>query len=119
MGILLYGIIMGVSSVLYEGLIEITVFVQTGRLPVIFGIPFLTAGIYYPLVCTKIGEGKSEGLIMVVTGIAVGIASLLTWAGNIIGLTQGLILTLVIAKSVIFYVISYVITCKLYTKIDF
>jgi hypothetical protein len=76
-------------------------------------------GLLFPLSSTKFAEGKQEGLTFVCFLIAFIVPLLISSAGVRLGLTEGVPALISFAISVIVYMVSYVITRRLYTKIDF
>lgn len=82
-------------------------------------VPLIMLGLLLPLASTKMGEGKEEGLTFVCFLVAFAIPLLISVVGVRLGLTEGIPALISLALSVIIYLVSYVITKGLYSKMDF
>jgi len=108
-------IIAAIAAFVHEGIFyEFTIIDAISVFSTFWVMPFLIAGISFPLICTKIGE-KRESAIVIISVIA---ASSLTSVMSI-GLSTDYVTLITIVISLIIFVVSYFITRKLYAIRDF
>lgn len=118
-GIPLFIFITGINSVLHGDLFDFTITSLAINISPLLSMPLSMAGLLFPLACTKIGEEKQEGLAFFCLIAATAYISFLPWVGQKLGLSDIVSPLLIVAISVITYMVSYLITRKLYTRIDF
>ncbi len=119
-GIPLFIIITGINSVLHGDLFDFTITSIVTNISPLLSMPLVMAGLLFPLACTRIGEENQEGLAFFCLIAATAcITFLLPWAGQKLSLSNNVTPLLIVAISVIAYMVSYLATRKLYTKMDF
>ena len=113
-------VIAGIAAVLHEGIFYDFTVVDAIIVFSTFWIwPLFTAGLSFPLVCTKIGE-KRETAIIILCVIAVSMFnSFMPWAGYRLGLSANITSSLMVVIPVIVFIVSYFITRRLYAIKDF
>lgn len=114
-------IITGLTIALHENLSEIVDKVISSTVSIFsisIGIVFLLGALFFPLTCMKISKNKGESLAFVCLFVAIGMIGLISWAGFCMNLSQYTISLLRITISIIFFMISYLITKNLYVKLD-
>jgi len=81
------------------------------------GAALIMCSLYYPLAYT-IFKGKEEGLAFITTMLAFVISVFIAWIGLRLDLSFGGISLLIVALPVVLLAISYMITTKVYEKVD-
>jgi len=84
---------------------------------VAIGGALIVCSLYYPLAYTLF-KGKEEGLSLITLFFSVAIMALIGWLGFKFELSLNSIIALNVVVPVILFVVSYVITTKIYAKID-
>jgi len=113
-------VIAAAAHILHVGIFyDFTVVDAVEAFSVFWVMPLLTAGFCFPLACTRIGE-RSETVIVILSIIAASLLpNFVTWVGERLGFYAIAITLLLIAISLIIFVVSYFITRKLYAIRDF
>jgi len=117
-GLPFFGVILTISFFLHEDLLDYVMSTAHIFLPFFLGAPLLTSALFYPLAYT-IGENKEEALTIVCMLAVSGILGLFIWIGGTANLAPGALILLIIAASVIPFIVSYAITKSVYAKKDF
>jgi hypothetical protein len=117
-GTVLIGIFIGISIIIHGNLHGEIVETAIDYFPIFMGAALLTNALFYPLVYT-IGENKEEALSLVSVAIASGISIFIFWIGNKLNLSQIIIALLSLTITIVLFVVSYVITKKIYANKDF
>lgn len=115
-------IITGITIALHDNLLEIVnrvISSTVSNFSISIGIVLLLGALFFPLTCMKISKNKGESLAFVCLFFALVIISLISWMGFSLKLSQYTISLMRIFVSIIFFVISYHVTQKLYAKLDF
>lgn len=114
-------IITSITIALHESLLEIAGKVVSSTVSIFsisIGIALLLGALFFPLTCMRISKNKGESLTFVCLLVASGMIGLVSWAGFSMNLSQYTISLLRITISIIPFVFSYLITQKLYEKLD-
>ncbi|MCL2200026.1 MAG: ABC-2 transporter permease [Defluviitaleaceae bacterium] len=121
MGIVLIGIISSIGFALHENMLDLFVSAGLEMLTLYFALVLIATGLIYPLACTKPGKSKSseQALFLVCMLSAAGIFQLVSWVGNRAFLSQEIISLLQIVIAGIVFIASYLITRRIYAKLDF
>ena len=85
----------------------------------LFGTPLMMAGILFPLANTKFGENKGELFFSIGIFAAIGNFLLIHMVGNIYEWADGIASAVAFAVAVVMFVMSYLITNRIYAKLDF
>lgn len=85
----------------------------------LLGIPLVMVGLLFPLSCTRWGEDKQEGLAFASFLIAFAVPLLVSIAGNRFGMTEDVSALLSFGLGITVFLVSYMITKRVYSQIDF
>ena len=117
-GIPIYVVISGISAIVNESAYFTFMTLFTGMAPFL-AIPFILAGLVYPLFCIKSLEDKQDGLFPLFMLASFAIPQFVVWGAGRLGWSVDIALVVTLAVAIIIFVLSYFITRKLYAKIDF
>ncbi|MCL2827387.1 MAG: ABC-2 transporter permease [Oscillospiraceae bacterium] len=118
-GLLLAGIILGIGFVLHEGLLEHVLQTAFAQFAYVFGVVLIMAGLLFPIASTKAGESRGEAVFTGCLFAAGFIMILISWAGGRADILPWIISLSQVAIAVVVFVISYLLTKKMYAKMDF
>jgi len=82
-------------------------------------LPFLMSGISLPLASSKIGRGREGGVLTLCQFAAIGIMLTTPWLVERFGVSLNVFGVLLVAASVLIFIISYFITRVMYARMDF
>ena len=117
-GVILVAITIGVSYALGVNSIfdDSILIIQTGSA---LGMPFLMAGVVFPLASSKLGKERAVGILTMSQFVAIGITMLAPWVGERSGLSFQMVALLIVAVSMLMFIVSYFVTRAQYAKLDF
>ena len=116
-GIPLFIVIAGITFTLHEGYPNFAVAEIVIRISQFLPMSLLMAGLVFPLTNIKIGENRQEAISIACFLVATMIVQPLM--GTRLGIPHDIAALLVLAISMIAFVISFAITKRLYSKKDF
>ena len=90
----------------------------TETLPV-FAMPFLIAGLLFPMVTTRFGKDKETGLVTFAQFGAIGIVLTAPWVSERLGIAFHMMGVGVLLVSIAIFICSYFISRVTYRKFDF
>jgi len=108
------GYALGISGLFDDGMMELTL----NTVPAL-GMPFLMAGVVFPLASTKRGQEMATGILTTSQFITIGVVMLTPWAASRFDVSLQVIGLWVVAMSMVAFVGSYFVTRMLYAKLDF
>jgi len=108
-----------VSYILHDGVIEYITAVGAILPAFAVGSVLLMAGLIYPLAFTKFGRNSETGLAVVSIAFSSAIMGGISGGASGFGLSEGVIALIMIGVAGVIFVISCIITRKLYSKMDF
>jgi len=118
-GILLCTVLSIFSFILHDYILHHVIKTAFGQMAYLVGIVLLMFAIIVPIGSTKFGESRGEIFFTICLAVALGVMLLISWLGNRAGLSQVIISASRVAISAVSFIISYHITNKMYSKIDF
>ena len=108
------------SSALYGNLSGFNVLARFGNIARVLAMPLVTAGLLFPLACTKIGEERQEALFVGCTLVSTVFPQLLVWmVVAILGLSADIVPLLILMSVALIFAVSYTVTKQIYAKHDF
>jgi len=84
-----------------------------------FGMPFLISGLCFPLASSKLGKGREGAILSICFFIAIGIMMIVPQMGDWFNLSFHMVAILIAGISALIFIVSYPITRKMYSKMDF
>jgi len=114
-----YGVVWGVGLIFND--VVVKAIFQGGFEAIAFTyvVALLTAAILFPLACTKLGRRSKAGLMVVSMIVAFAVLGGIASLGIPTDLTNSAISLLLIAVSLVAFIVSMFITRGMYAKIDF
>jgi len=118
LGIPIIGFVWGLGFIFNETTFTLSI-IQGINASFLYGFVLLTTALLYPLICTNFGKRKEATMMLICCVVAFAIVSAMSGAGNLIGLTSGVISLLIIAITGMAFIISLFITRAIYSKMNF
>ena len=84
-----------------------------------YGVVFVVSALAYVLSFTKLSKTGDTGLLLICMLVGTGLVAGMSVAGSTLGLLDGVVALSIISITFAIFVISMLITAKLYKKIDF
>ena|GEM_PF-1498640 len=81
-------------------------------------MPFLMSGLFFPLATTKLGKGKEAAIMNICQFFALAVMILAPFVANGFGLNFNTFGTAILAVSVVVFIVSYFISRRTYSKLD-
>ena len=117
-GIPLFVVFTGLSSIWHEDIYFTLLTIFTTISPFL-SMPFILGGFIFPLACIKFLEDKAEGFFPILLLASYAIPLLVNVAANHWGWSIIVASSLMLAISILIFIVSYFITRRLYAKLDF
>ena len=118
-GLLLCVVLSSVTFIFNEELLHHVIKTAFETMAYVAGLVLLMFALLVPIGSTKFGESRGEVFFTICMIGAIVISLLISWLANRAELSQVIISLLQVAISAVAFIISYHITTKIYSKIDF